>query len=78
MNRKKFEQLVRAGIEDVPKRFLEKLDNVAIVIEDEPALLQNKKLGMRRGSTLLGLYPVRSLRKSFYSEWSKTKIGFAF
>lgn len=51
-----FERLVEMGIEAIPERFLEKLDNVAIVIEDEPKRRHLKQHGLGRGSTLLGLY----------------------
>lgn len=56
MEKKKFEQLVEEGIQAIPKKFLDKLDNVSIVIEDEPDKVQKKELGMRRGSILFGLY----------------------
>ena len=56
MEQKQFEKLVNEGIEAVPKRFLEKLDNVDIVIEDEPTLEQFKKLRVRKNSILFGLY----------------------
>lgn len=51
-----FEQLVNAGIEAIPKKFLDLLNNVAIVIEDEPSPLQIKKLRLHPGWTLFGLY----------------------
>ena len=56
MNRKKFEQLVDEGIQAIPKKFLDKLDNVSIVIEDEPNKFQREETGLRRGSILFGLY----------------------
>ena len=40
----------------IPKKFLRKLDNVAIVIEDEPTPAQKKKLNIHSNWTLLGLY----------------------
>lgn len=46
MERKKFRKLVDEGIKAIPKKFLKKLDNVDIIIEDESP----------RGSFLLGLY----------------------
>jgi predicted Zn-dependent protease with MMP-like domain len=51
-----FEEMVQAGIAAIPKRFLQKLDNVSIVIEDEPTPAQKEKLHLRRGWTLFGLY----------------------
>jgi predicted Zn-dependent protease with MMP-like domain len=55
-NGDEFEKMVDAGIAAIPKRFLQKLDNVSIVIEDEPTLAQKEKLHLRRGWTLFGLY----------------------
>ena len=56
MDRERFEKLVWQGIEAIPKRFLEKLDNVDIVIEDEPTPMQLEKLKLSQGAKLLGLY----------------------
>ena len=56
MNKKDFEELVERGIMAIPKKFLRKLDNVAIVIEDEPTPAQKKKLNIYTNWTLLGLY----------------------
>jgi len=56
LDRDEFEKMVNSGIAAIPKRFLRKLDNVAIVIEDEPTLNQKEKLHLRHGWTLFGLY----------------------
>ena len=56
MNKKDFEELVERGIMAIPKKFLRKLDNVAIVIEDEPTPAKKKKLNIYTNWTLLGLY----------------------
>ena len=42
MDRDRFEELVRQGIDAIPKNFLEKLDYVDIVIVDEPTEAQIK------------------------------------
>jgi predicted Zn-dependent protease with MMP-like domain len=52
----KFEKLVDQGIKAIPKEFLEKLENVEIVVEEEPTPEQLKKLRIRKGSFLFGLY----------------------
>jgi len=52
----KFEELVNKGIEAIPKGFLEKLENVDIIIEETPTPEQLKKLKIRKGSFLFGLY----------------------
>jgi predicted Zn-dependent protease with MMP-like domain len=56
MERELFEQLVHEGIAAIPKKFLDKLSNVAIVVEDEPTQEQLKKNHVKRGWTLFGLY----------------------
>ena len=75
MNRDRFEQLVKQGIEAIPKRFLEKLDNVDIVIEDEPTEEQKKKLKIRDGLKLFGLYKgIPQTKRGFYSGVLPDKI----
>ncbi len=56
MDDQKFEELVQAGIDAIPERFIDKLDNVAIVIEDEPTPQQRRELKLQPGSNLYGLY----------------------
>lgn len=56
INSVEFEKIVEEGIAAIPERFLQKLDNVAVVIEDEPTSSQKKKLKIRSGWTLFGLY----------------------
>ena len=56
LNRADFEKSVKEGISAIPEKFLRKLDNVAIVIEDEPTPSQKKKLNIRSSLVLLGLY----------------------
>ena len=51
-----FEKIVKEGIMAIPEKFLRKLDNVAIVIEDEPTPAQKKKLNIHSNWMLLGLY----------------------
>ena len=36
MNRAAFEEVVRQALDDLPEEFAERLDNVAVVVEDEP------------------------------------------
>lgn len=56
MEFEKFEKLVNESIKAIPKKFLEKLDNVDIVIEDELTPHQLRKLKARRGLIVFGLY----------------------
>ncbi len=56
MDRSEFEQLVSAAVGALPKHFLARLKNVAIVVEDEAEPEEKLKAGVRSGSELLGLY----------------------
>lgn len=44
------------GVRAIPEKFLAKLNNVGIVIENKPTPAQIRKLKIRRGWTLFGLY----------------------
>jgi len=75
MTREKFEKLVREGIKNIPERFLEKLDNVDIVIEDEPTPYQLRKLRVRGGSLIFGLYEgVPQTKRENYGQVLPDKI----
>lgn len=69
MNRERFKQMVAEGINAIPKKFLEKLKNVAIVVENEPGREQRKKVNLHPDWTLFGLYEgvPQSSRGSYYS-----------
>lgn len=56
LTRADFEELVEAGINAIPEKFLKLLDNVAVVIEDEPSLVQRRAMRLRSDMTLFGLY----------------------
>lgn len=56
LNQTEFEKIVARAVKAIPERFLRKLNNVAIVIEDEPTPAQKKKLNIRSNWTLFGLY----------------------
>ena len=57
MDRERFRELVAEALEDIPEPFLSRLENVEVVVEDEPppALLREMGLDPRRDS-LFGLY----------------------
>lgn len=56
MSMERFEELVSEGIESIDQKFLKKLDNVAIVVEERPSAQQTRKQGLRKNELLLGLY----------------------
>jgi len=55
MTNEEFEKLVGQGIDAIDEKFLAKLKNVEIVIEDDPTPEQAQKLNLR-GLLLFGLY----------------------
>lgn len=56
MEKSEFKKLVEEGMAKIPKKFLKKLSNVAVVIEEEPNQEQLGKVGLSKRSSLLGLY----------------------
>jgi predicted Zn-dependent protease with MMP-like domain len=76
LSQAEFEKIVAEGIEAIPEKFLRKLDNVVIVIEDEPTPAQKKKLDIRRDWALLGLYEgiPQAVRETNYSAVLPDKI----
>jgi predicted Zn-dependent protease with MMP-like domain len=57
MKTEEFEELVKEAIEEMPALVKEKMDNVAICVEERPTREINRKRGgVRKGSYLLGLY----------------------
>ena len=56
MNRKKFEELVNKAYENIPREFRDKIDNVAIKVEEYPTTDDLEKLEIRGNGLLLGLY----------------------
>ena len=55
LTNEEFEQLVKEAIDSIDEKFLQKLKNVEIVIEDDPTPFQLEKLKLR-GALLFGLY----------------------
>lgn len=75
MTTEQFEELVREGIRAIPKKFLDKLDNVDIVIEDDPTLEQLKKLKVKNNYFLFGLYEgIPKTKRWGYSQALPDKI----
>ena len=56
METQQFEQLVARAIESLPVEFCERLENIDIVVADEPTRAQLRYIGSKRNETLLGLY----------------------
>lgn len=56
LSRAEFEKLVTQAVESLPPRFLSRLENVDVVVEDEPTEEEQELAGIEPGGTLLGLY----------------------
>jgi len=56
METRKFEQLVATAINNLPDEFRERLENIDVVVADEPTRAQLRRSDLTRNETLLGLY----------------------
>ena len=56
MNREKFEWLVAKAVRNLPDEFRNRLENIDVVVEEQPTHGQLAEVGLKRGETLLGLY----------------------
>ena len=56
MDREKFEQLVAKAVDSLPDEFRTRLENIDVVVADQPTRRQLTKSERKRGETLLGLY----------------------
>ncbi len=56
METQKFEQVVARAIEELPEEIRERLENIDVVVADEPTRSQLRSSGLNRNETLLGLY----------------------
>jgi predicted Zn-dependent protease with MMP-like domain len=56
VTRDEFRHLVAEALETIPKRFRDAMQNIAIVIEDEPTPEQLAEVEVEPPETLLGLY----------------------
>lgn len=75
MTKEQFEQLVSEATQGLPKEFLEKLENVAIVIQDYPSQFQLSKVGYKKKECILGLYEgVPQYRRGNYNRALPDKI----
>jgi predicted Zn-dependent protease with MMP-like domain len=68
MRREDFDVIVERAYRRIPARFRSRLQNVAILVEDEPSVRQLQSARVPRGGTLLGLYEGRPLTLRSVSE----------
>jgi predicted Zn-dependent protease with MMP-like domain len=56
VDRKEFERLVAEALASIPRRFKKAMQNIAIVVEDEPSAELLEEMEIEPPDTLLGLY----------------------
>lgn len=56
MSDETFEKLIARAMDELPREYMERLDNVAITYADNPTPEQLTKQGVSEGQLLLGLY----------------------
>lgn len=56
LTHKEFEQIVAQSMDSMPQEYIENMQNVAFVVEDEPSQEQRERLHLVNGRTLYGLY----------------------
>lgn len=56
MDEERFRELVAQALDSMPEEFAEKLNNVAVIVEDFPTPFQLRKSKVPPTSLLLGLY----------------------
>lgn len=76
MEKEKFELLVETAMKSLPEEFLERLDNVDVLVADQPTYSQLRKAGLKSNETLLGIYEgvPRTRRDSNYGMVLPDKI----
>ncbi len=56
MTRSQFVRLVEQALSDIPQAFRDAMQNVALIVEDEPSPALLEELEMEADTTLLGFY----------------------
>ncbi len=51
-----FEQLVQEALDSIPEEFHQQMENLVVIVEDEPDAAMLAEMGASEGQTLLGLY----------------------
>ena len=64
-----FDELVQRALDTIPEPFARALDEVAIVIDDEPSQQQRRETGLRPDEGLYGLYEGVP-RTEYGADWS--------
>lgn len=68
MTRTQFRQLVDEALASIPEKFRDAMQNIAIVIEDEPTAEELADVGVEPPDTLLGLYQGTPLTERHWAQ----------
>jgi predicted Zn-dependent protease with MMP-like domain len=56
INLDQFQDIINTSIASLPKAYVDRLENVAFIVEDYPSSEQRRQLELRNDQTLFGLY----------------------
>jgi predicted Zn-dependent protease with MMP-like domain len=56
ISQNEFQDIINVSIQSLPKAYIDRLENVAFIVEDYPTPAQRKQLELRNDQTLFGLY----------------------
>lgn len=71
MTRDEFRDLVDEALDSVPRRFRDAMQNIAIVVEDEPTGAQLAQVEIEPPETLLGLYEGTPLTERHWDDGNR-------
>lgn len=75
MDEESFRKLVEEAVDSLPPEFAKKINNVAVVVEDDPSPEQLRELGLTGQDLLFGLYHgVPQTKRGFYAGVLPDKI----
>ena len=71
MTRKEFQRMVDFAVGSIPKRFRESMQNIAVVVEDEPSAELLAEMEIEEGDSLYGLFQGTPLTERRWSDGSR-------
>lgn len=71
MTRDEFRELVEDALDSIPDRFRDAMQNIAIVVEDEPTSEQLAEVDIEPPDTLLGLYEGTPLTERHWDDGNR-------
>ena len=75
MRRSRFRRLVQQALDEIPEELAGRMDNVVILVRNQPTDEERESLGLGPGQTLLGLYVGQPLtNRGFYGETLPDRI----